>query len=132
MRDYLAAAKTAEAENTLGAIARGAVGAYERETLDARNTHKLCSSSEPMPKEVPAGKKYVRVSEPAGWNTGSDTAGWKCLKFEMTSPQYYRYEHRAGGGYKGPERGGPDPGKDGFDVRPRATWTETARRASSP
>lgn len=117
VRDYLAASKTAEAKNTLGAIARGAVGAYERETLEVRNTHKLCGSSEPMPKEIPAGKKYVPVSEPGrDWNTGSDSAGWKCLKFEMTSPQYYRYEYRAGGGYKGPKRGGPDPGKDGFEV----------------
>jgi hypothetical protein len=31
-------------------------------------------------------------------------------------PHYYQYEYRTGGPYKGPSRGGPDPGPDGFEV----------------
>jgi len=34
----------------------------------------------------------------------------------MKSPIRYRYSYRAGGGYLGPARGGPDPGPDGFEV----------------
>src|SRR4051812_12856337 len=81
VRRYLAAAKTAEAKNTIGAISRAAVAAYEREVLVAgKSGHRLCSSATPVPRAVPMAKKYV-PSATAGedFNGGSLTAGWTCL-----------------------------------------------------
>lgn len=119
-RRYLLMAKTAEARSTVATIARGAVAAYERELLEAggRNvTHKLCGSAPSVPAEVPKASKYKPLAEPGkDFQTGSQTEGWRCLRFEMTSPIYYRYEYRAGKGYKGPARGGPDPGPKGFEI----------------
>jgi len=38
------------------------------------------------------------------------------LRFTLERPSYYQYDYRVGSGYKGPSRGGPDPGKGGFEV----------------
>lgn len=111
VRRYLANAKTAEAKNTIGAIRRGAMAAYERES--ASGIHELCRSASPVPSAIPAGRKY-QPDATAGKDFETDA--WKCLKFTMTSPHYFQYEYRAGGGYKGPKRGGPDPGPNGFEV----------------
>jgi hypothetical protein len=122
VRKYLATAKTAEAKNTIGAIARDAVAAYERERFDPKapngpTPHKLCGAAAPVPAEVPRAKKYAPSDEDGrDFNQGDDEHGWRCLKFAMMQPMYYQYEYRVGGSYKGPARGGPDPGKDGFEV----------------
>jgi hypothetical protein len=110
VRRYLSSAKSSEAKNTIGAIGRSMVGAYEQ-------NGKLCGPAQPVPTEVPAGKKY-QPSMAAGqdYQRGSATEGWPCLKFDMVNPQYYQYEVRVGGGYKGPARGGVDPGPDGFEI----------------
>lgn len=116
-----------EAKNTVGAISRGAVGAYERETTPSELTlegndaqvftHRLCKSAPPVPSEVPKGTKYQPRSELGeDFETGDATTGWKCLKFTITTPIRYRFEYRAGGNYKGPPRGGVDPGPNGFEV----------------
>ena len=69
VRRYLASAKTSEAKNTIGAIARGAKQAYERETaksdlITAANggnstgaNHALCDSATAVPATAPAGVK---------------------------------------------------------------------------
>ncbi|MFS8068089.1 MAG: type IV pilin protein [Byssovorax sp.] len=108
VRRYLASAKTAEAKNTIGAISSGAQGSYERETatseLAAEGTsttaasHALCGSSlATVPATVAdiAGKKY-QPNSAAGqdYNAGSATVGWPCLKFTMSSPQYYKYGYQ--------------------------------------
>jgi hypothetical protein len=120
VRRYLVSAKTAEAKNTIGAIARGAVGAFERETLDPKGklaTHQLCKNAKAVPPTVPKGTKYQPNGEPgADFETGDAAAGWRCLKFTMTRPHYFQYEYRRGGPYKGPPRGGPDPGPNGFEA----------------
>lgn len=119
VRSYLSAAKSAEAKNTLGALTRAAVAAHEREHLGPNNTaiHKLCQSAPPVPATVPRGVKY-QPSLKAGsdYDTGDALTGWRCLKFTMSVPQYYQYTYSAGGPYKGPRRGGPDPGPNGFEV----------------
>jgi hypothetical protein len=118
VRRYLHSAKTAEAKNTIGAITRAAVAAYERESfagaLGSPVLHKLCKSAPSVPSAVPRGVKYA--SQSSDWQTGDDLTGWRCLKFEMSSPQYFRYTYTQGGPYLGPARGGPDPGPDGFEV----------------
>ncbi len=112
VRRYLASAKTAEAKNTIGAISSGAQASYERETADSQlvgegastlaASHQLCASAAktvPTSVGMVAGKKYQPDSTTVGvdYNDGSSTAGWKCLKFTMNSPQYYVYGYNAGG-----------------------------------
>ena len=105
VRKYLATSKTAEATNTIGAINRMAVAAYERESAPGEilvgqtstsAIHVLCKDSTAVPAAVPANKKYT--ANPA---TGVDyhinpavtDTGWVCLKFEMSEPQYYSYSY---------------------------------------
>jgi hypothetical protein len=120
VRRYLASAKGAEAKNMVGAISRGAVAAYEREQMSARGSgvaHALCKSAVPVPAAVPRGTKYMASSTPgADWDSGDAASGWRCLKISLSTPQYYRYSYSFGGPYKGPARGGPDPGPNGFEV----------------
>jgi hypothetical protein len=111
VRSYLGSAKASEAKNTIGAIARGVVGAYEREDLSGG--HKLCPSAPPVPAAVPRGTK-VAASVDAG--VDYQHPSWDCLRFAMSMPQYYQYEYRVGGPYKGPARGGPDAGPEGFEI----------------
>ncbi len=87
-RKYIANAKTAEARNTLGQLAKDAVSAYERDG-------KLCpSASAPVPTVVPSGSKYM--STPADWDADKTAnAGFACLGFSMSMPQYYQYDYKA-------------------------------------
>jgi type IV pilus assembly protein PilA len=98
VRKYLANAKTAEARNSLGQLAKDAAAAVEREKgttaiLTAGGSSSLmrsfCGSASAVPTAVPSGQKYQ--SSRTDWNSGSATAGWQCLKFSMEEPQYYQY-----------------------------------------
>jgi type IV pilus assembly protein PilA len=90
VRKYIAQAKTAEARNSLGQIARDAQAAYERDG-------KLCpSASSPIPADMStvSGRKYM--SAPDEWSVDeAKNAGFACLKFEMSYPQYYQYDYKA-------------------------------------
>lgn len=112
VRRYLAASKAAEAKNMVGAIARSAIAAFEREHAGGA-THQLCGSAPPVPSQVPAGIKHQPGDD---FDSGDERAGWRCLRFRMTMPHRYQYEYRRGGPYKGPARGGPDPGPHGFEA----------------
>jgi len=118
VRRYLASAKTAEAKNTIGAIAREAAAAYESEAMSSGQvTHVLCKGAPDVPSAVPRGEKYApQTRDGADFETGDDRTGWRCLKFALMQPHYYQYSYRVGGNYKGPKRGGPDPGPYGFEV----------------
>jgi type IV pilus assembly protein PilA len=107
VRRYLQSAKTSECKNGIGAIARGAVGAYERETTPqelvnegseaSAFSHDLCGGAAVrVPAATPAGKKYQPNSN-AGpdFETGDAQSGWKCLKFTITNPVYYSYGYQA-------------------------------------
>jgi hypothetical protein len=118
VRRYLAASKTAEAKATLGSMSRAVQAAFEREVVGVQGSaHALCGSAAAVPGDVPRGMKY-QPNEEAGadWESGDDTAGWRCLRFALSQAHYYRYSYRAGSGYLGPSRGGPDPGPNGFEV----------------
>lgn len=109
VRKYLSSAKSAEATNTLGAINRAAVAAYERESApaqliegasSAQTLHKLCASSAAVPTSDAAiqNKKYTaNTAANVDYHLGGGAAptGWMCLKFEMSEPQYYRYKYTA-------------------------------------
>jgi type IV pilus assembly protein PilA len=108
VRKYLTSAKTSEAKNTIGAITRGAVGAYERETFSATvvgagssstaAAHALCiGAAAAVPSTVPAGKKYQpNTGKGVDFNTGDGLTGWTCLKFSLTQPIYFSYGYSAG------------------------------------
>jgi type IV pilus assembly protein PilA len=117
-RKYLAAAKTAEAKNTIGAISRDAQAAYEREQEPDRTggAHRLCETGNPVPASMSfiKGTKYQPNSAPGtDFNVGSATTGWPCLKFTMVSPMYYRYQYHKGSGYLAPSVA---PGPNGFEA----------------
>jgi type IV pilus assembly protein PilA len=115
VRKYIANAKTAEARNSLGQIAKDAATAVEREKgtdaiITPGNTSNLmrsfcASAAHKVPTgSPPAGQKYQ--SSGTEWTSDVATAGWTCLKFSMDEPQYYQYEYI----------GTTDPNSGGFNA----------------
>jgi len=110
VRRYLASSKTAEAKNTIGAISRAAVAAYERETYsnellpDGQSStsfvHQLCGSAVAwVPATPPPAKKYQpSTADGSDFNTGDNVNGWKCLRFSLTEATYYSYMYQTGQG----------------------------------
>jgi type IV pilus assembly protein PilA len=105
---YMTNAKTGEARNALGQIAKAGVGAFEEErspsTLlapegsSAAVLHDVCLSAVPVPDAIGkvSDKKYQSTAA-AGkdWQTGDRNTGWTCLKFSLTEPQYFMYNYQA-------------------------------------
>jgi len=104
VRKYLTNAKTAEARTALGRLAKDAQSAYEKETLSqaivpinttANISRALCP---PAAATVPAAKLAIQnakyQSHPSEWRDG---AGWECLKFTMSDPQYFMYGYTSVG-----------------------------------
>ena len=103
VRKYLANAKTAEAKEGIGRLAKDASAHYNGEGMSANVltlgsgagvNHKLCpqvGASVPSAPTAIAGQKYQ--SSPAEWNTN----GWECLKFSMQDPQYFMYSYKQSG-----------------------------------
>lgn len=103
VRGYLLHAKTAEAKNSLGQMAKDAETAYYRESmqsnvltggLSATVSNQLCDwATLPVPvnRLSISGRKYQ--STPADWNVDSvvPRTGFACLKFSVSDPQYYQY-----------------------------------------
>ncbi|HVH42443.1 MAG TPA: type II secretion system protein [Labilithrix sp.] len=111
-RKYVAGAKTAEARNSLGQIGKDAVSAFEGERMSAavlpegsgtdvvRSMCQTGAASVGVPATIASigGKKYQ--STKLDWSPLIDVQnnqGWPCLKFEITAPQYYRYQYFANG-----------------------------------
>jgi type IV pilus assembly protein PilA len=108
VRKYIANAKSAEARNSLGQIAKDAAVAVEREkgstaVIAVGSTSTLmrsfCSTAaNTVPSGgltgTPAAQKYQ--SQISDWNSGAPDTGWQCLKFSLEEPQYYEYEYTAG------------------------------------
>lgn len=104
VRKYLANAKTAEARTALGRMAKDAQNAYEKETLTqdvitlgssgtmARGLCVSAAATVPAALASVANGKYQ--SSPAEWKDG---AGWECLKFTMSDPQYFMYGYESDG-----------------------------------
>jgi len=112
VRKYIANAKTAEAKNSLGQIGKDAVTAFEGERMSAavlsggsatevvRSMCQTGAANAGVPATITniGGKKYQ--STKLDWSPAADVQsnqGWPCLKFEMTAPQYYRYQYAAAG-----------------------------------
>jgi type IV pilus assembly protein PilA len=98
VRKYMANAKTAEARNGIGQMAKDAVTAYFKEgmaptvlelTKSTAVSNRLCDGTSvnavPDSKDKIKGQKYQ--SSPSEWGT------WDCLHFSMNDPQYYMYDY---------------------------------------
>jgi len=99
--------KSAEARQTVGAIARAAQVSYERQTapsealapgqLSKPTSQSLCGSATPVPATIPAGQKY-QPNPAAGqdFENGTATTGWPCLRFRISDPIAYQYSYVSG------------------------------------
>jgi len=93
VRRYVQSAKSVEAKTTVTAIARQAKSAYERPREDG--SHRMCpSASTPVPATPPSGRKYMSNSKEWEVDSARD-AGFACLHFAMSTPQYFRYAYTA-------------------------------------
>jgi type IV pilus assembly protein PilA len=105
VRKYLLNSKTAEVRNAVGQMAKDAKGAYERESMaaavlvggaSAAVSNNLCTSAtKPVPaaKESIAGKKYQSASSDWTVDEATPGAGFACLRFTISDPQYYMYDY---------------------------------------
>ncbi len=110
VRRYLAVAKTAEAKQAVGLLARGAQAAFERETVasqlvgegqvTAAASHGLCGTAVqdvPSAMSLVQGRKYQPNSAAnVDYNLGDPLNGWPCLRFTSSSPSYYQLGYRKG------------------------------------
>ncbi|HEX2881298.1 MAG TPA: prepilin-type N-terminal cleavage/methylation domain-containing protein [Polyangiaceae bacterium] len=102
VRKYVMNAKTAEARNSLGQMAKDAVTAYTRERIDPALlslghttgvVNVLCENAVAVPASRDAIKGQKYQSLPGDWRG----VGWDCLRFSMQDPQYYQYNYFATG-----------------------------------
>ncbi len=111
MRGYLQKAKTAEGLSTVQSIARAAAACGEREPdpTDPTAVAGLPPTTTPIPASLGEvqGKKYT--SAPSEWRT----PGWDCIKFEMSTPQYFQYQWVRTSATAGVVRGVADLDGDG-------------------
>jgi type IV pilus assembly protein PilA len=112
VRKYLLNAKTAEVRNAVGQMAKDAKAAYERESMSstllvggtsAAVSNNLCASATktvPIAKTSIAGKKYQSAA--TDWTVDeAANAGFSCLRFAMSDPQYYMYNYTGATGAAG-------------------------------
>lgn len=106
---YIQNAKTGEARNAIGQIAKAAVASFEEEhapnellaagSAGTNASHVVCASATntvPANLTSVANKKYQSsVAKTADWGVGDQTTGWPCLKFSLTEPQYFLYGYKA-------------------------------------
>jgi type IV pilus assembly protein PilA len=107
VRKYIASAKTTEARNSVGQIAKDSAAAFERESMQgavlspgstAAMSRQLCASmSQPIPQNAVQVRGAKYQSSPAEWSADAPgNSGFACLKFSMDQPQYYQYYYMAG------------------------------------
>jgi type IV pilus assembly protein PilA len=108
VRKYLANAKTAEARNSIGQIAKDAATQYEKDSsasavltpgATGSVSRQLCqSASASVPGSAAAIKGAKYQSATGDWNAdAAGDSGFACLKFSMDQPQYYMYAYAASG-----------------------------------
>jgi type IV pilus assembly protein PilA len=110
VRKYIANAKTAEAKNSLGQIGKDAAAAFEGERMASAVLgegsatsiiRQMCAkSTAKVPTSAAQIKAQKYQSTKADWSNATDVAanaGFPCLKFEMTAPQYYMYDYQVSG-----------------------------------
>jgi type IV pilus assembly protein PilA len=113
---YVKNAKTTEARAAVSRMAKDATTAYARPKgsgsvltpgESSTSTVQLCGSATSVPDNLTKVASVKYQSAATDWG-GSSTAGWACLRFSMSDPQYYQYSYTA--------TGSSDPG-DGFTAQ---------------
>lgn len=106
VRRYVFSARTAEARNAVGRLAKDASAAYAREIMAgtqlapgevAKVHNRLCvSASTPVPASAASVKGAKYQSSPAEWDADAATLGkgFACLRFTMADPQFYQYDYQ--------------------------------------
>jgi type IV pilus assembly protein PilA len=98
VRKYVLNAKTAEARNALGQLARDAITGYTRERIDPALlslgdttgvVNVMCENAVAVPASLSAISGHKYQSDPTEWKG----LGWECLRFSMQDPQYYQYNY---------------------------------------
>src|SRR5258708_29483310 len=108
VRKYIANAKSAEARNALGQMAKDAATAFERENVHTAvvaqsgttsKLRRLCgSASASVPSSIALVTAHKYQSQAAEWNVDQATnRGFYCLKFSIEMPQYYLYSYTVTG-----------------------------------
>lgn len=109
--DYKRRSMINEAKNGIGAITRGAISAFERESVAEADSlqaaHVLCKSATPVPAKIPAGgESYQPKGDPGvDFQAGDAATGWPCLKLTFTNPVRFQYSYTVGGTPKLAARG---------------------------
>jgi type IV pilus assembly protein PilA len=107
VRRYLMNAKSTEANNSLGQMAKDAYAHFQEEGMSGHVmtlgnssgvSNVLCTSAtKPVPVSgalAIAGEKYQSAA--SEWNTDeAANAGFACLRFSIDQPQYYMYSYVA-------------------------------------
>ena len=97
VRKYMANAKTAEARNGIGQMAKDAVTAYFKEGMAgsvlalgsvAGVSNQLCLTTTAVPASTDTLAAQKWQSAPSDWS-----GTWDCLHFSMNDPQYYQYQY---------------------------------------
>ena len=113
VRKYLLNSKTAEVRNAVGQMAKDAKAAYERESMaagvlaagsSAAVSNNLCTSATktvPAAKTSIAGKKYQSAASDWMVDEATPGAGFNCLHFSISDPQYYMYDYQGTSGSSG-------------------------------
>lgn len=89
---FVRMSKVAEARMMVGEMGRDAAQAFD-------TTGTLCpSASRPVPHDVDSVRGRTYLSSPSEWEADrAANAGFACLDFSMTDPQYYQYDYRSTG-----------------------------------
>ena len=94
---YIDIGKTAEATNTIGQMSKLQVEVYEIGHEEPSLGRSLCKSA---PHAVPKSMADVKghtYSSHGDWYEGAADEGFRCLRFEMVEPQWYRYDFASTG-----------------------------------
>jgi len=106
IRQHLAQARSAEAIQMVGGIARAlattyAVKNHVTKQLPGGFDIGLCRDAVAVPANLDAvknGKKYQPRNTPnSDYETGNKLSGWRCIGFQNDQPQHYQYRYKLGG-----------------------------------
>jgi hypothetical protein len=100
LRKYLSGAKSCEVRNTLGQLAKDATAAYEGSQPAPAATEgrrRVCpSASRPVPTDTSSIRGKTYTSSASEWEIDKPAdAGFACLGFALTQPQFYQYRYEA-------------------------------------
>jgi type IV pilus assembly protein PilA len=107
VQKYVASSKSAEARMMLGRISKDANVAFSGENqqyavlslgASASISQRVCGASTLIPTAAAAIKASKYQSKPTEWESGDKNNGWKCLKTQMSDPQYFQYQYLATAG----------------------------------